>query len=146
MINCENKYCEEDIPDNDSLYRRASFITFNQKTGKFTASAFKLKDFELNGKIKKCFSANWSRYSTPEETSIDPKYKKKYCVGEFKAIIPRKIDLDVSHTPSNHNRSHCTISQEKLLEDIEIYRAESFIAENCIPKYFPNEIIKGEFI
>jgi hypothetical protein len=142
MSNLENKYIEEDVPDNDFLYRRASFKTFNQKTGKFTASAFKLKTFKLKGKNKKCFSANWSRYSTSEETSIDPRYEKKYCVGEFKAIIPRKVNLDVNHTPSNHNRSHCTISKEKLIEDIEIYKAESFIAENCIPKYFPNGTIK----
>ncbi|MBU4350395.1 hypothetical protein KJ830_05715 [bacterium] len=142
MSNLENKYIEEDVPDNDFLYRRASFKIFNQKTGKFTASAFKLKTFELKGKSKKGFSANWSNYSTPEKTSIDPIHNKKYCVGEFKAIIPRKVDLDVNHTPRNYNQSHCTISKEKLLEDIDIYKAEAFIAENCIPIYFPNETIK----
>jgi len=142
MNKLKNKYIEEDVPDNDFLYRRASFRTFNQKTGKFTASAFKIMAFIIEKENKKGFSTNWSRYSTPEETSIDPIHKRQYCVGEFKAIIPRKIDLDVNHTPRNYNRAHCTISLEKILEDIEIYKAESFIAENCIPKYFPNDTIK----
>ncbi len=142
MNKLKNKYIEEDVPDNDFLYRRASFRTFNQKTGKFTASAFKIKAFIIEKENKKGFSTNWNRYSTPEETSIDPIHKKQYCVGEFKAIIPRKVDLDVNHTPRNYNRAHCTISLEKILEDIEIYKAESFVAENCIPKYFPNDTIK----
>lgn len=103
MTNLENKYIEECIPDNDFLYRRAFYETFNQKTGKFTASAFKLKALKLIGKNKKGFSANWSKYSTPEKTSIAPISNKKFCVGEFKAIIPRKVDLDVNHTPSNYN-------------------------------------------
>ena len=76
MNNLENEYIEEDVPDNDFLYRRASFRTFNQKTGKFTASAFKLKAFIIEEKNKRGFSTNWSRYSTPEETSIDPIHKK----------------------------------------------------------------------
>jgi|GEM_PF-3289307 len=143
MINFESEYIEECIPDNDFLYRRAFYKTFNQKTGKFTASAFKLKSFKSKGKNKKGFSANWNKYSTPEKTSIDPISNKKFCVGEFKAIIPRKVDLNVNHTPSNYNQSHCTISAEKLLEDIDIYKAEESIAENCIPIYFPNETIKS---
>ena len=140
MISLENKYAEEYIPDNDFLYRRASYSTFNQKTGKFTASAFKLKPSELIGKNKEGFSANWAEYSTPKETSIDPRSNKKYCVGEFKAIIPRKVDLDVNHTPGK-NRSHCTISTKKLLEDIDKFRVQEFIAENCKPIYFPSKAI-----
>lgn len=132
MSNHKNKYLEENIPDNDFLYRRASYNTFNKITGKFTASAFKIKPFKLNREKKKGFSANWAEYSTPKETSIDPRYNKKYCVGEFKAIVPRKVDLDVNHTPSRDNQSHCTIST-KTLSDEDIYKAEEHIAENCIP-------------
>lgn len=133
MINHENKYIEEYIPNNDFVYRRASYNTFNKRTSKFTASAFKIKPFKLKRKNKKGFSANWAKYSTPEKTSIDPKYNKKYCVGEFKAIVPRKVDLDVNHTPSRDNQSHCTISTKTLSDDIDIYKAEEYIAENCIP-------------
>ena len=142
MINLNNEYIKEYIPDNDFVYRRASYENYNQKTGKFTASAFRIQYIKFNKKNINCFSVDWSRYSTPEITSIDPRYNKKYCVGEFKASIPRKVDLDVNHTPNKNHKSHCTISTEKLLDEEDKFRLQEFIAENCIPKYFPNDTIK----
>jgi hypothetical protein len=135
------KYKQEEIPDDDFLLRRAPYSTFNQKTKKFTASAFALKYVQLKMKRKKvdCFSVNWNKYATPKFTSIDPVYKNEYCVGQFKAIVPRKNNLDVCHTPSVENKSHSTIYSNKKLNKEEKFRLQEIIADNCIPIYFPDK-------
>lgn len=120
---------KEDIPDDDFLFRRSSCETFDKKRYRFTAPTFMLR----KNKGEKGLSVNWSKYSTPEKTSICPITGKRFYVGKVKAIIPREVDLDVNHTPSKHNKAHCTICGDQLYDDLKAYEIAEYIAEKCIP-------------
>jgi len=116
----------EYIPDNHDLYRRALPIQCSKTTGRLTTAAFKLR------KTEKKLSVNWSKYTTPEETSVDPNPKFRgriLFVGAIKAKIPREQDLEVLHTPTQTNRAHSSIKGQKLIHShLEI---ADILAENC---------------
>ncbi len=120
---------KEYIPDYDFLFRRSSCETFDKKGFRFTAPTFMVR----KDRGEKAISTNWSKYSTPEQTSICPITNKQYLVGKFQADIPRNIKLTVNHAPSKFNFAHSTISGEQLLNDLKAYEVAAYLAEQCIP-------------
>jgi len=120
---------KEIIPDEDDLYRRIHHLQYDRKRNKISAAVFQVKRNE------KALSVNWSKYSTPEETSIDPVHKGKFYVGGILAKIPRQHELDVVHAPGKRfkNRAHSTIVGRKLLEEETKYEISTILADNCRP-------------
>lgn len=124
----------EYIPNDDDLYRRALPIQYNKTTGKFTTAAFTLRKKEIRRGLG--LSVNWSEYSTPEETSVDPNPNyggRKLFVGAIKAKIPREQDLEVAHTPSRSNPAHSSIRGQRLIDSPSRFLVADILAENCRP-------------
>lgn len=124
----------EYIPHNHDLYRRALPIQCSKTTGRLTAAAFKLR------KTEDKLSVNWSKYTTPEETSVDPNpifEGRILFVGAIQAKIPREQDLEVLHTPGRNNRAHSSIKGKRLIDSrLEI---ADILAENCRTLITPTE-------
>jgi len=124
----------EYIPDNHDLYRRALPIQCSKRTGRLTAAAFKLR------KTEDKLSVNWSKYTTPEETSVDPNpiFRDRILfVGAIEAKIPREQDLEVKHTPSQCNPAHNSIRGQNLI-DFPLLIAD-ILSENCRTLITPTE-------
>jgi len=122
----------ECIPNDDDLYRRALPIQCDKRTGKFTTAAFTLRKKEIRRGLG--LSVNWSEYSTPEETSVDPNPNyggRKLFVGAIKAKIPREQDLEVLHTPSQSNPAHSSIRGQGLVDSHSRLLVADILAENC---------------
>lgn len=118
----------EYIPDNHDLYRRALPIQCDKRTGRLTTAAFKLR------KTEEKLSVNWSKYTTPEETSVDPNPKfggRILFVGAIEAKIPREQDLAVLHTPSQSNPAHSSIRGQGLIDSHSRLLVADILAENC---------------
>lgn len=118
------KKCES-IPDDDDLYRRAYPKHYNEKTGRFSLAVFLLR------KGEKGLSVNWSKYSTSEETSLDPKTQKRFYVGALYAKVPRHEELEVVHAPARKNRAYSLITGQRLIDSN--YEVADILAENCRP-------------
>ncbi len=124
----------ECIPDNHDLYRRALPIQYNKTTGKFTTAAFTLRKKEIRRGLG--LSVNWSEYSTPEETSVDPHPDyggRRLFVGALKARIPRQQDLKVVHSPNPDNPAHSLIRGQRLIDSSSRFLVADILAENCRP-------------
>ncbi|TKJ48019.1 hypothetical protein CEE34_00895 [Candidatus Aerophobetes bacterium Ae_b3a] len=124
----------EYIPDNHDLYRRALPIQYNKTTGKFTPATFTLRKKEIRRGLG--LSVNWSEYSTPEETSVDPHPNyggRRLLVGALKARIPRQQDLKVVHTPNLDNPAHSEIRGRRLIDSHSRLLVADILAENCRP-------------
>ena len=117
----------EFIPDEDDLYRRVPKDQYNEKTGKISSGAFMLRE----DKNEKALSFNWSKYSTPEESSMCPITANRYYLGALYAKVPRDEQLEVVHAPSKKNRAHSRITGQRLIESN--YEVADILAENCRP-------------
>lgn len=82
---------------------------------------------------EKALSVNWQKYATAEQTSYDPRSRKKYCVSSIMARVPRALKLEVIHTPSKKNRAHSAICGDDLLDDQKKYLIAGDLADACEP-------------
>jgi len=122
------------IPDDHDLYRRALPNQYNKTTGKFTTAAFTLRKKER--RHSPGLSVDWSEYTTPEKTSVDPNPNyggRRLFVGALKARIPRQQDLKVVHTPNQDNPAHSLIRGQRLIDSHSRLLVADILAENCRP-------------
>ena len=103
----------EDIPDADLLYMRVHRDNINIEEGRPCTGAFSNHgEGEEEG-----MSTDWSRYSTPHETSARIQTTKPGWMGGVIQMVVgdvRKIPLQtVQHAPLPDNRSHTNVKGPK---------------------------------
>jgi len=117
----------EFIPDDDDLYRRIHPRDYNRKTGRISPGAFILR----KRKGERALSTNWSKYTTPQKTSLDPNTGRRFYVGALCVEVPRHQELEVIHTPTRKNRGHSSITGQRLIDSN--FLIADILAENCRP-------------
>lgn len=117
----------EFIPDEDDLYRRVPKDQYDEKMGKVSSGAFMLRE----DKNEKALSVNWSKWTTPEESSVCPITGNRYYLGALYAEVPRHQGLEVIHAPSRKNRAHSLITGQRLIDSN--FLIADILAENCRP-------------
>lgn len=93
----------ESIPDGDLLFRRVH------------------KQYVVNGELQPNafsdqgpgMSAHWQRYCTPQRARSKAKVPADNGIVSLRTGSVRDIPLEVSHTPSQNDRSHTTVMGEK---------------------------------
>lgn len=103
---------QEDINDEDDLYRRIPHLWYVEKEDRVSSAAF------TNDKV----SVDWARYTTPQKTVAD--FPDNY-VAALQAKIPREKGQKVRHDPIPNNYSHSLIIGKKT-ESVKRY-----LARNC---------------
>ena len=99
----------EEIPDEDSLYRRIHFSRI--KSGKIRPSAFDLHEGEVG------LSVDWARYCTPEDTLQRARKPRENAVGTWLCGEVRALPGQVvRHDPQPDNYAHTLIVGEKTAE------------------------------
>jgi len=102
----------EEIPNENKLFYRIHKINFRE--GKLLPGAFR--------EIRDGMSADWEKYSTP----TDSVYRARIPIdnGIVSLIVGniRNINLEVTHKPSESNRSHTIVKgkEKTIQEDPEV--------------------------
>ncbi|OQX09464.1 MAG: hypothetical protein BWK80_46855 [Desulfobacteraceae bacterium IS3] len=102
----------EEIPDENNVFYRIhkSFV----REEKLIPGAFR--------EIGNGMSVDWEKYSTPVNSILRSKIPEDNGIVSLMAGNIRKIDLEVTHKPSEKNRSHSIVKgrNKKIQDDPEI--------------------------
>lgn len=100
---------KENIPDGDTLYR---WVHREHITASGTIRPGAFRDYQGG------MSADWGKYSTPEETRQRPDHhpKEDFAVVELHVRGVRNIGQEVDHDPLPHNQAHTNVIGEKDAE------------------------------
>ena len=107
-------YPVEDIPNDDKLYYRAHKMYI--RDGLLTPGVFR--------EIEDGMSADWEKYSTPEQTRqrASKNHLQNGIVSFITGQLRNKLNLEVLHSPSRENRAHSLIKgkEKKIQHNPEI--------------------------
>ncbi len=98
----------EEIPDDNKVFYRIHKSFFRE--GKLIPGAFR--------EIRDGMSADWEKYSTPADSICRAKKPEDNGIVSLLVGNMRKTDLEVTHRPSEENRSHSIVKgREKRIQD-----------------------------